>query len=95
MTVKETQELVKVWEQKKNIHYNQLTNMAMLTESVGELARITARRYGEYIHDPNLNNELSKNIGDIVWRALSIANQSDINVSEAMIDALERKNSER
>ncbi len=92
MTIQETQELVKVWEEKNNTTNNQLTNLALLTESMGELTRIIAKGYGHDKISKAQASELSKKIGEIVWRTMSIANQSQVEVCQAVIDTLESKN---
>ncbi len=92
MTIQETQELVKVWEEKNNTSTNQLTNLALLTEAMGELTRIIAKGYGHSSVSKAQADELAKNIGEIVWRTMSIANQSEVEVCQAVIDTLETKN---
>lgn len=94
MNLKETQELIEVWEHKNQHSDNQLTNIALLTEQVGELTRVIAKGYGQSQISKKDKEKLSKNLGEIIWRTLSIANQSQISTAEAIISTLERKNKE-
>lgn len=91
MTIKEAQELLEAWVAKNGIHHNELTNMAVLTEEIGKLARVMARRYGEHAADPNFRCEVSEEIGDIFWALLSVANQTGVDLTASLIAALERK----
>lgn len=93
MTIQEAQEKVDKWIKKYGVrYYNELTNMAILTEEVGEVARIIARKYGEqsfknYEEDNNLADE----IADVMFVLICIANQTGINLSEAMEQNLLKK----
>ncbi len=94
MTIKEAQELVEAWVGKHPSRYrSELTNMAALTEEVGELARVIALRHG----DPSQNQEalradMAGELGDVLWVLLHLAAQSGIDLTEALIDNLDKKN---
>lgn len=79
MTIQEAQQQVDLWIKKYGVRYfNELTNMALLTEEVGELARIMARTYGEQsFKSSDLSKNLSEEIADILWVLICIANQTD------------------
>lgn len=95
MTVKETQELVKIWEEKNLVDNNQLTNIALLTEAVGELTRVIAKGLGKTQIPIKDQQRLNKNIGEILWRTMSIANHNNVQSSDAVIATLEKKNKEQ
>lgn len=95
MNLKEIQELVELWEHKNQQSNNQLTNIALLTELVGELTRLIAQDYGKSTLSKKDKERISKSLGEIIWRTLSIANQSGINTSESIIATLEKKNKEQ
>ncbi len=86
MSIQDLQDRVDAWIKTYGVRYfNELTNMAILTEEVGEVARIIARRYGEQSEkatdrDKNLADELA----DVMWVTVCIANQTGINLTEAM-----------
>jgi NTP pyrophosphatase (non-canonical NTP hydrolase) len=93
MQLNELQQIVDDWIKKYGIRYfSELTNMALLTEEVGELARIIARKYGDQSFK---NNETEKNmadeIADIIFVLVCIANQTNINLTEAIQKNLEKK----
>ena len=93
MTIKEAQEAVDKWIQTYGKRYfSELTNMAVLTEEVGELARIMARTYGDQSFK---NNELSKDLGDemadVLWVLICLANQTGIDLEEALIKNIDKK----
>jgi NTP pyrophosphatase (non-canonical NTP hydrolase) len=95
ITLNELQQSVDNWINKYGIRYfSELTNMAILTEEVGELARIMARKYGDQSFK---NNEDQHNIGDeiadVLWVLVCIANQTDVNLTEAIISNIEKKTS--
>ncbi len=95
MEIKEAQKLVDRWIKTVGVRYfNELTNMAMLTEEVGEVARIIARKYGEQSFkesdkDVNLDDELA----DVLWVLICLANQTGVDLTEAFKRNLEKKNS--
>ena len=94
MTIKEAQELVAAWEGKlPSRHRSELTNMAALTEEVGELARVIARKHGGLNPASDaLRKEMAHELGDVFWVLLSICEQAGVDLAEALIDGLEKKN---
>ena len=93
MTIKEAQELIETWTIKNNIHNNELTNMALLTEEIGKLARVMVHRYNDHANDPHFRYEVSDEIGDILWALLSVSNQTGVDLTRSLIAAFERKTS--
>ena len=94
MTIKETQQLVDDWIRTTGVRYfNELTNMAILTEEVGEVARIMARRYGEQSEkESDKGKDLSDELADVLWVVVCIANQTGIDLTEALKKNIEKKN---
>ncbi len=93
MEIKEAQKLVDEWIQTVGVRYfNELTNMAMLTEEVGEVARIIARRYGE---QSEKESDKAKNLGDemadVLFVLICLANQTGIDLEDALKRNLEKK----
>jgi NTP pyrophosphatase (non-canonical NTP hydrolase) len=92
MTLEEIQKQVDNWIKTYGIRYfNELTNMAMLTEKVGELARVMARVYGEQSFKEGENNNLADELADVLWVLLCIANQTGTDLTEAFKRNLEKK----
>lgn len=93
MTIIEAQQQVDEWISKYGVRYfGELTNMALLTEEVGELARIMARTYGEQsFKSSDLNKDLSEEIADVLWVLICIANQTGVNLEESFIRSIEKK----
>lgn len=93
MTVQEAQEAVDQWIKTKGVRYfNELTNMAILTEEVGEVARVIARRYGEQSEkDSDKGKELADELADVLWVLICLANQTGVNLTEAFTKNLEKK----
>ena len=93
MTIQEAQQQVDLWIKKYGVRYfNELTNMALLTEEVGELARIMARTYGEQsFKSSDLSKNLSEEIADILWVLICIANQTGVNLEESFLKSIEKK----
>ena len=85
MNLKESQLVVDKWIKKHGVRYfNELTNMAQLTEEVGEVARIIARRYGEQSEkESDKNKDLGEELADVIFVVLCIANQTGIDLQEA------------
>ena len=82
MTIKEAQERVDDWIKEYGVRYfNELTNMAILTEEVGEVARIMARQYGEQSFKENEKCELGDELADLLWVVMCIANQTGIDLT--------------
>ncbi len=94
MTIKETQQLVDDWIKTTGVRYfNELTNMAILTEEVGEVARIIARRYGEQSEkESDKGKDLGDELADVLWVVVCIANQTGIDLTEALKKNIEKKN---
>lgn len=92
-TIKEAQELVDAWIKKYGVRYfNELTNMAVLTEEVGELARIIARKYGEQSFKSSDNEyNLADEMADILWVLICLANQTGVDLTEAFKNNLDKK----
>ncbi|OIP05137.1 MAG: pyrophosphatase [Bacteroidetes bacterium CG2_30_32_10] len=93
MTIEEAQQTVDSWIKTNGVRYfNELTNMAILTEEVGEVARIIARKYGEQSYKTSDNSfNLEDEIADVLFVLICIANQTGINLTEAFNSNLEKK----
>jgi len=93
MTIAEAQQEVDNWIKTIGIRYfNELTNMAMLTEEVGEVARIIARRYGEQSEkESDKNKDLGDEMADVLFVLICLANQTNIDLTEALRKNLEKK----
>lgn len=92
MTIKEAQERVDAWIKEYGVRYfNELTNMAILTEEVGEVARIMARKYGEQSFKDNEKQELADELADVLWVLICIANQTGVDLTEALEKSLGKK----
>lgn len=93
MTLNEAQTNVDNWIKKYGVRYfNELTNMAILTEEVGELARIISRIYGEQSFKENdLKNNISDELADVLWVLICIANQTGVDLEEAFIKNIDKK----
>jgi NTP pyrophosphatase (non-canonical NTP hydrolase) len=93
MNLKNAQQEVDNWINEHGVRYfNELTNMAQLTEEVGEVARIIARRYGEQSEkESDKNKDLGEELADVVFVVLCLANQTGINLQEAFDKKLELK----
>jgi NTP pyrophosphatase (non-canonical NTP hydrolase) len=94
LTVNDLQKQVDEWITTVGVRYfNELTNMAMLTEEVGELARIIARRYGEQSEkESDKNKDIGDEMADVLWVLVCLANQTGVNLEEAFKKNLEKKN---
>ena len=85
MTIKEAQERVDQWIKEYGVRYfNEMTNMAILTEEVGEVARIMARKYGEQSFKEGEDKELGDELADVLWVLICIANQTGVDLTEAL-----------
>ncbi|HHT23732.1 MAG TPA: nucleotide pyrophosphohydrolase [Bacteroidales bacterium] len=93
MRISEAQKLVDEWIKTYGVRYfSELTNMAILTEEVGELARIMARKYGDQSFkksDENVN--LADEMADVLWVLLCLANQTGVDLTEALEENLRKK----
>ena len=94
MTIKEAQNQVDEWINTTGVRYfNELTNLALLTEEVGELARIMARQYGEQsFKDSDKNKDLGDEMADVLWVLICLANQTGVDLTEAFKKNMEKKN---
>jgi len=95
MTIEETQKMVDDWIKIHGVRYfNELTNMTILTEEVGELARIMSRTYGEQsFKESDKEHSLSDELADILWVLVCIANQTGVNLTEAFQKNMDKKTS--
>jgi NTP pyrophosphatase (non-canonical NTP hydrolase) len=93
MTIDEAQKAVDTWIQTTGVRYfNELTNMAMLTEEVGEVARIIARQYGEQSFKPSDRDKvLADELADVLFVVICLANQTGVNLTEALQKNLDKK----
>lgn len=93
MQISEAQKLVDNWINEYGVRYfNELTNMAMLTEEVGEVARIIARRYGEQSEkESDKNKDLGDEMADVLFVLICLANQTGINLEDALKKNLLKK----
>ena len=92
MTIKEAQERVDKWIKEYGVRYfDELTNMAILTEEVGEVARIMARRYGEQSFKEGEKCDLGDELADVLWVLICIANQTGTDLTEALQKNLDKK----
>ena len=95
MTINEAQQQVDGWIKTVGIRYfSELTNMTILTEEVGELARIMARTYGDQsFKKTDLNKNLADEMADILWVLICLANQTGVNLTDAFQKNIEKKTS--
>lgn len=92
MTIEEAQKTVDNWIKTYGVRYfSELTNMAVLTEEVGELARIMARTYGDQSFKEGEKHDLGDEMADVLWVLLCLANQTGVNLTEAFRKNLEKK----
>ena len=93
MTIKEAQAAVDEWIKTYGVRYfNELTNMVLLTEEVGELARIVARTYGEQsFKESDKNRDMADEMADILWVLMCLANQTGVDLTEAFAKNMEKK----
>lgn len=92
MTIEEAQKTVDNWIKTYGVRYfSELTNMAVLTEEVGELARIMARTYGDQSFKEGEKHDLGDEMADVLWVLLCLANQTGVNLTEAFQKNLEKK----
>ena len=95
MTLQEAQENVDRWIKEYGVRYfNELTNMAILTEEVGEVARIIARRYGEQsFKESDKQIDLADELADVLWVLICLANQTGVDLTEALQKNINKKTS--
>ena len=94
MTLEESQKTVDNWIKTYGVRYfSELTNMAVLTEEVGELARIMARTYGDQSFKEGEKHDLADEMADVLWVLICLANQTGVDLTEAFRKNLEKKTS--
>lgn len=93
MTIREAQNAVDDWIHTVGGRYfSELTNMALLTEETGELARVIARVYGDQVaKEGDLRKSLKEELADVLWVLICLANQTGVNLTEAFEASLEKK----
>ena len=92
MTIEELQKVVDGWIKTYGVRYfSELTNMAILTEEVGELARVMARKYGDQSFKEGEEDNLADELTDILWVVCCIANQTGVNLTKALKQNIEKK----
>ncbi|MFI5140777.1 MAG: nucleotide pyrophosphohydrolase [Bacteroidia bacterium] len=95
MTIQQAQQKIDEWIKTHGVRYfNELTNMAILTEEVGEVARIMSRRYGEQSEkESDKNKKLDEELADVMFVLMCIANQTGIDLEKALEENLKKKTS--
>ena len=94
ITIREAQQLVDQWIRQYGVRYfSELTNMASLTEEVGELARIMARKYGDQSFKQGEEQDPADEMADVLWVLMCLANQTGVDLTEALRKNLEKKTS--
>jgi len=92
MTIHEAQQRVDQWIKSYGVRYfSELTNMACLTEEVGELARVMARRYGDQSFKEGEPTDPSEEMADVLWVLICLANQTGVDLTEALEHSFEKK----
>ena len=94
ITIREAQKMVDDWIKTYGVRYfSELTNMTVLTEEVGELARIMARKYGDQSFKEGEKHDLGDEMADVLWVLMCIANQTGVDLTEALNNNIEKKTS--
>jgi NTP pyrophosphatase (non-canonical NTP hydrolase) len=92
ITINKAQKLVDEWIKTYGVRYfSELTNMTVLTEEIGEMARVMARRYGDQSFKAGEKDNLGDEMADVLWVLLCIANQTGVNLTEEFKKNLEKK----
>jgi NTP pyrophosphatase (non-canonical NTP hydrolase) len=92
MEIKELQEQVDAWIHRYGVRYfSELTNMAVLTEEVGELARVMARTYGDQSFKEGESHNLADEMADVLWVLVCLANQTGVDLTEAIAANIAKK----
>jgi len=92
ITLRQAQEMVDRWITTTGVRYfSPLTNMAILAEETGEVARIMARTYGEQSFKPGESADLADELADLMWVTMAIANQAGVDLTSALAGNLEKK----
>ncbi len=94
ISIRQAQQMIDEWIRTTGVRYfSELTNMAILTEEVGEVARLMSRLYGDQsFKDSDLQKNLPDELADVLWVLICIANQTGIDLTEALQKNLEKKN---
>lgn len=93
MTIAGLQQIVDRWITTTGVRYfSPLTNTAILAEETGEVARIMARRYGDQSFKPGDKSDLADELADLIWVVAAIANQTGVDLTEAVVNNLRKKN---
>ena len=92
ITIREAQKMVDDWIKTYGVRYfSELTNMAVLTEEVGELARIMARKYGDQSFKAGEKQDIGDEMADVLWVLMCLANQTGVDLTEALKKNIEKK----
>lgn len=92
MTIQEAQQAVDQWIKTYGVRYfSELTNMAVLTEEVGELARVIARKYGDQSFKAGEKDNLGEEMADVLWVLICLANQTGIDLTKELRKSIEKK----
>jgi len=92
MTIEEAQKTVDEWIKTYGVRYfSELTNMAVLTEEVGELARVMARTYGDQSFKVGEKDNMEEEMADVLWVLICLANQTGVNLTEAFQKTIDKK----
>ena len=92
MTISEAQKIVDSWIKEYGVRYfDEMTNLAILTEEVGEVAKIMARKYGEQSFKEGEKSDLSDELADVLWVLICIANQTGVDLTEALQRNIDKK----
>lgn len=92
MTIQEAQQIIDQWIKQYGVRYfSELTNMTILTEEVGELARVMARRYGDQSFKAGEKDNLEEEMADVLWVLICLANQTGVDLTEALQKSIEKK----
>lgn len=92
MEIKEAQQQVDSWIKEYGVRYfSELTNMACLTEEVGELARIISRTYGDQSFKPGEKPNLADEMADVLWVLICLANQTGVDLTQAFEENMKKK----
>lgn len=92
ITIKSAQQMVDQWIKDYGVRYfSELTNMACLTEEVGELARVIARKYGEQSFKAGEKADIGEEMADVLWVLICLANQTGVNLTEEFLKSIDKK----
>ena len=92
MSIKEAQQTVDQWIREDGVRYfSELTNMAVLTEEVGELARVMARKYGDQSFKAGEKENLGEEMADVLWVLICLANQTGVDLTEELQKSIDKK----